>query len=131
MSDDNVTKLPICGKKKVDGTPCERIVGAPGQPCYAHDPSRKADRRRSASTAAKSKLSAEIVAIRGEIRRIMEDIRDEEIDRGDGAVLLQGCGLLLKAVAEGRKQSEYDEIRTEMGELRDLFEKQRKVLDYG
>jgi hypothetical protein len=64
LADDNVTKLPICGEKKADGSPCERIVGAPGQVCYAHDPSRKADRRRSASTAARSKLSAEVVAIR-------------------------------------------------------------------
>ena len=131
MSDDNVRSLPVCAAKKSDGTACERIVGASGATCYAHDPTRKEQRRAASSKAAKSKLSSEIVAIRGEIRRIMEDIRDEEIDRGDGAVLLQGCGLLLKAVSEGRKQSEYDEIRTEMGELRELFEKQRKVLDYG
>jgi len=131
LADDNVTKLPICGKKKADGRPCERIVGAPGQPCYAHDPTRKDDRRRSASTAAKSKLSAEVVAIRAETRQIMEDLREGELDRGDANVLLQGCNILLRTVDQGRRQAEYDEVRTEMSELRELFEKQRKVLDYG
>jgi hypothetical protein len=55
----------------------------------------------------------------------MTDIRSGDLDRGDGAVLLQACGLLLKAVNEGRKQSEYDEIRGEMAELRHLFEQQK------
>ena len=127
MSGDSVVKLPLCGAKKPDGSACERIVAASGQRCYSHDPSRKDDRRRSASTAAKSKLSSEIVAIRAEARQIMQDLRDEEIDRGDANVLLQGCNLLLRTVAEGRKQSEFDDIRGEMAELRSLFEQRRET----
>jgi len=121
LADGNVTKLPICGKKKADGRPCERIVGAPGQPCYAHDPSRKEDRRRSASTAAKSKLSAEVVAIRAETRQIMQDLRDGALERGDANVLLQGCNILLRTVDQGRRQAEYDEVRTEIEELKARF----------
>ena len=124
---DYVTELPICGAVKADGTPCERIVGASGQLCYSHDTTRKADRVASASKAAKSKLSSEIVAIRAEARQIMQDLRDEEIDRGDANVLLQGCNLLLRTVAEGRKQSEFDDIRGEMAELRSLFEQRRET----
>ena len=127
MSDDNVTKLPICGRKKADGTPCERVVGAPGQPCYSHDETRKADRRRSASTAAKSKLSAEVVAVRAETRQIMEDLRAKKLSRGDANVLLQGCNTLLRTVDQGRRQAEYDEVRVEMRELRELFENQKAL----
>jgi hypothetical protein len=127
LVDDNVTKLPICGAKKNDGGVCERIVSAPGKTCYAHDPTRKADRRRSASTAAKSKLSAEVVAIRAETRQIMEDLREGELDRGDANVLLQGCNILLRTVDQGRRQAEYDEVRREMAELRELFENQRAM----
>ena len=127
MSEDNVAKLPTCGKKKADGTLCERIVAASGQPCYSHDPARKEDRRRSASTAAKSKLSAEVVAIRAETRAIMQDVRSKKLSRGDANVLLQGCNILLRTVDQGRRQAEYDEVRTEMGELRELFEKQRNL----
>lgn len=127
MSDDNVTKLPTCGKKKADGSPCERIVGAPGQPCYSHDETRKADRRRSASVAAKSKLSAEVVAIRAEARQIMADLRAKKLSRGDANVLLQGCNILLRTVDQGRRQAEYDEVRGEMAELREMFESQRAL----
>ena len=128
---DNIRELPRCGETKADGSPCERIVGASQSYCYSHDPNRANDRRKSASTAGKSKLSSEIISIRSEIREIMEGIREEDIDKGAGSVLLQGCGLLLKAVAEGRKQSEYDEVRSEMAELRELFESQTESRHYG
>jgi hypothetical protein len=123
----NVRDLARCQATKADGNPCERVVPVSQKFCYSHDASRREDRRASASKAARSKLSSEIVAIRSEIRQIMADIRSGDLNRGDGAVLLQACGLLLKAVSEGRKQSEYDEIRGEMAELRQIFEAQRGV----
>jgi hypothetical protein len=61
----------------------------------------------------------------------MEDLRNKKLARGDANVLLQGCNILLRAVDQGRRQAEYDEVRGEMAELRELFEKQRNVLDYG
>jgi hypothetical protein len=125
LSEGNVKKLPVCGATKPDGTACERIVGAPGKPCYAHDDTRKADRRASASKAAKSKLSSEIVSIRAEARQIMVDLREHRLTRGDANVLLQGCNLLLKSVSEARKQSEFDDVRAEIAELRDLYEARR------
>jgi len=124
---ENETNLPRCQGIRSDGQRCERVVGASQQFCYSHDASRREDRRASASKAAKSKLSSEIVAIREEIREIMDAVREKKLTRGDGAILLQGTGMLLKTVSEARKQSEYDEIRGEMAELRQLFEAQRGV----
>jgi len=120
--DDNVANLPRCQAKKADGSRCERVIGAEQRYCYSHDKSRAAERKANASKAAKSKLSSEIVAIRVEIRQIMEDIRSRKLTRGDGAVLLQGTGMLLKTVKEAREQTSFDEIRGEMEELRELFE---------
>ena len=57
----------------------------------------------------------------------MDAVREKKLTRGDGAILLQGTGYLLKTVSEARKQSEYDEIRGEMADLRQLFEAQRGV----
>ena len=57
----------------------------------------------------------------------MEAVKEGDIQRWDAAVLLQGAGFLLKTISEARKQSEYDEIRGEMAELRQLFEAQRGV----
>ena len=124
---DGVRTLPTCAGKKADGSPCERIVSGSSTYCYAHDPSRSSERSSNASRAAKSKLSSEIIAIRAEIREIMEAVKEGDIERGDAAVLLQGAGYLLKTISEARKQSEYDEIRDEMAGLRQLFEAQRGV----
>jgi len=68
-----------------------------------------------------------VVAIRAETRAIMQDVRSKKLSRGDANVLLQGCNILLRTVDQGRRQAEYDEVRTEMGELRELFEKQRNL----
>jgi hypothetical protein len=122
---DNVPDLPRCQGFKADGTRCERIIKPSETLCYSHDESRSAERRANASRAGKGNLSSEIVSIRAEIRRIMDDIRDGELQRADGAVLLQGAGYLLRSVAEARKQNEYEEIRTEMEELRTMFEQQQ------
>ena len=59
----------------------------------------------------------------------MADLRAKKLSRGDANVLLQGCNILLRTVDQGRRQAEYDEVRSEMAELRELFE-QRKAL-YG
>jgi hypothetical protein len=124
-----VRTLPTCAGKKADGSSCERVIGSSSTYCYAHDPSRSSERTSNASRAAKSKLSSEIIAIRAEIREIMEAVKEGDMERGDAAVLLQGAGYLLKTVSEARKQSEYDEIRGEMAELRQLFEAQRGVYE--
>jgi hypothetical protein len=124
---DGVRTLPTCAGKKADGSQCERIIGTSSSYCYAHNPANSAARSKNASRAAKSKLSGEVVAIRAEIREIMDGIRNTKLSRGDGSILLQGCGMLLKAVNEGRRQAEFDEVRNEMGELRELFKQTREA----
>jgi uncharacterized NAD(P)/FAD-binding protein YdhS len=123
---DNGTNLPRCQGIKSDGTRCERVIGVSQTHCYSHDVTRAQERSKNASTAAKSKLSTEIVAIRTEIREIMSDIRSKRLTRADGAVLLQGCGLLLKAVNEGRTQTHFDELRGQIEELEAMYAKQER-----
>ena len=121
MSDD-VRTLPRCQGKKASGEQCERVVGAGSVYCFAHDPKHAERRSRSASKASKSRLGAEISGIKREIREIMDGVKEGEISRSDAAVLFQGSGLLIKAVSESRKQAEFDEVRSEIAELREMFE---------
>jgi len=119
---DNVPDLPRCQGFKADGTRCERIIKASETLCYSHDESRSAERKANARRAGKGNLSQEVAEARDEIKKIMEQIREGELSRADGSVLLQGAGLLLRAVTEARKQNEYDEVRAELRELRELYE---------
>ncbi len=123
--DGSVRDLPRCQGVKADGSPCERIVGARQQWCYSHDPAKAEERRATASKAAKSKPLAEVAEIKQEIRTIMREIRDKELDRGDGAVLLQGAGMFLKAVATGLKVQEQQELVERLEEVEAMLDSQR------
>jgi hypothetical protein len=123
---DNVTTLPRCQATKNDGTPCERIVGGDQRYCYSHDSSRAKERSANASKAARSKPQAEVTEIKQEIRTIMRDIREGELDRGDGAVLLQGAGQFLKAVQVSMKVREQEDLEVRLEELEAVLDRRKK-----
>jgi hypothetical protein len=56
-----------CAGTKADGTPCERIIGASQTFCYSHDDTRRKERSKNASVAAKAKLK--------ELHEIKEQLR--------------------------------------------------------
>ena len=119
--------MPRCAATKGDGTPCQAIVRESQQLCHAHDPARADQRRRAASKAGKSRTGGEISAIKARLRELAEDVVADKITTAKGSVAAQILGVYLRAVEQERKQREYDEIRGEMAELRQLFEAQRGV----
>ena len=121
MSDDNGTNLPRCQGIKASGERCERVIQASQTHCYSHDKTRAAERKSNASKAAKSKLSSEVAWVRAEIKKIMGEVREKKLSRGDASILLQGCGHLLKAVSDGRRQEEHEELRRDVEELKQRF----------
>ena len=116
-----------CAATKGDGTPCQAIVRESQQLCHAHDPARAEQRRRAASKAGKSRMGGELPAIKARLRELAEDVVAEKITTAKGSVAAQILGVYLRAVEQERKQREYDEIRGEMAELRELFEARRDV----
>jgi hypothetical protein len=81
------------------------------QVCHLHDLSRADERRRNASRAGRSKpASREIGQIKTDIKRIIEDVRDAQQDRGVGAVVGVLYNTLLKALETARRRREQEEM---------------------
>ena len=114
--------MPRCAATKGDGTPCQAIVKESQQLCHAHDPARADQRRRAASKAGKSRTGGEISGIKVRLRELAEDVVADRVTTAKGSVAAQILGVYLRAVEQERKQLEYEELRGEMAELRELFE---------
>ena len=56
------------------------------------------------------------------MRELAEDVVAERITTAKGSVAAQILGVYLRAVEQERKQREYDELRGEMVELREMLE---------
>lgn len=111
-----------CQGIKADDTRCERLIRASQEYCYSHDTSRAVERKTNASKAAKSKAGTELVAIKRQLKEIAEGVLAGRIATGEGSVAAQVLGVYLRACEQERKQREYDELRGEMVELREMFE---------
>ena len=98
--------MPRCAGQKGDGTPCERIVGASQQYCYAHDPSYAQDRKRAASKAARSPAKS----------RSTTEIREIQI-----------ANTQLRAIELERRVREQEELEERLDELEDLLEKAERT----
>jgi hypothetical protein len=114
--------MPRCSASKVDGTPCQAIVKESQQLCHAHDPARADQRRRAASKAGKSRTGGEISGIKARLRELAEDVVTDRITTAKGSVAAQILGVYLRACEQERKQREYDELKGEMVELREMLE---------
>ena len=109
--------MPRCIGSKPDGSPCERIVGASQTYCYAHDPSRKAERRRNAARAGRSKPSKELSEVKQRLRELAEDVISGRIDRADAAVAGQLYGTFIRAVGVELKVKEVLELEERIEQL--------------
>jgi hypothetical protein len=75
-----------------EGRRCTHPVNAPQEEfCHLHDPRRADVRRKAASRAGKAKPpTREVRDLKAEVRDVIESIRSGDLDRNDGAVMLQG-----------------------------------------
>ena len=99
-----------CAASKPDGSPCERIVGASRTYCYAHDPDRRAERKRNASNAARSKPNRELAALKAQLRVIAEDVRTGELEPRQGAVMVQCLNSVRALMVLEREIKETEEL---------------------
>ena len=109
--------MPRCQAHKPNGTPCERIVGASQEYCYAHDPDRAEARSKAAHKAASSKKDVEIGAVKRRLREVAEGVLDGSIDRGRGSVAAQTFGVLIRAIEVERKIREQEELEERLAAL--------------
>ena len=118
--------MPRCAGKKGDGTPCERIVSASHDYCYAHDPAYAEDRRRAASKAARSpatsRTSREIRQIKGRLEDLYGAVLEGRVTRQAAAVANQIANTQLRAIELERRVREQDELEGQFDELQELLE---------
>ena len=118
--------MPRCAGKKGDGTPCERIVSASHEYCYAHDPVYAEDRKSAASKAAKSparsRSTSEIREIKGRLKGLYAAVLEGRAERAAAAVANQIANTQLRAIELERRVREQDELEERLDELGDLLE---------
>ena len=119
-----------CSGIKPSGGRCERIVSQEQSYCYSHDPARHAERKRNAARGGKAKATGEIGEIKTEIHNAIEAVQTGKLDKGIGAVVFQGYGMLLRAVSVGLDAHERLELLERMEQLEEVL-KTRKEDRYG
>jgi hypothetical protein len=113
--------IPRCSGVKRDNSQCERIVGETNSFCFAHDPSRKAERSANASKAGKSRQGQAV----GDLHRIKEtllklgdDLVAGKANRGNAAVAATCFGTAIKAIEAETRLRELIEARLVETQLR-------------
>ncbi len=119
-----------CVSRKRDSTPCERIVGASKQYCYAHDPARAEARKRNASKGGRSKPNKELADVKRLISGLIGGVLKGTTNRGDAAVCAQLANTQLRAVAVELRVREQLDLVERVEELESLLERQSEGRGY-
>jgi hypothetical protein len=106
-----------CSAIKPNGERC-RVSVEPGvEYCWAHDPANAKERRRITSKAGRSRASRELPEIKRGVKDLIEGILEGSVDKGRGAVALQGFNTLLRAV-EIQQKADLEELAAEVEDLK-------------
>ncbi len=94
------------------GSRCQRSAEGPNGLCWAHDPTNADQRRRLASKAGKSKPgeARELAGIKQRLSDLADDVLEERVDKGVGAVASQVLNVYLRAIALELKAREQQEL---------------------
>jgi hypothetical protein len=98
-----------------------RLDATSGSYCWSHDPENAEERRRRARRGGKAKGAGELSEIKREIRAVIAGVLTGRVDKGKGAVVLQGYNTLLRAVEVERKIKETDEQEERIAALERKF----------
>jgi hypothetical protein len=107
-----------CGAITREGGRCTAAVSPGAEWCFNHDPARADERKRNARRAGKARGGgSELKDIKREIRAVIGGVLSEKVDKGVGAVALQGFNTLLRAV-EIQQKADLDELAAEVEDLK-------------
>ena len=102
--------MSTCTATKRDGSPCTLPSSGPEGLCWAHDPKNAERRRRGQSRGGKNKPSKDLAAIKQRLSDLADDVLEEKVDRGIGAVTSQILNVYLRAVSVELKAREQLEL---------------------
>ena len=88
-----------------------------GSYCWSHDPANAEERRRRARRGGKAKGAGELSEIKRDVRNVIAGVLDGSVDKGRGAVALQGYNTLLRAAEIGQR-ADLEDLAREVEELK-------------
>ena len=115
----------LCTATKRDGSPCTLPSNGPSGLCWAHDPKNAERRRRGQSRGGRNRPSREIVAIRGRLSDLADDVLEGRVDRADAAVAGQLLGTVVRAIGTELKVREQADLIERLEELERLLESKK------
>ncbi|MDP8951023.1 MAG: hypothetical protein M3N18_02095 [Actinomycetota bacterium] len=101
------------------------VVSGSQEHCYQHDPNKAEQRRRSASKAGRARPNREIVAIRGRLSDLADDVLGGRVNRADAAVVGQLLGTVIRAIATELKVREQQDLAEKLAEIEEALERQK------
>ena len=108
-----------CSFIKPSGERCRGAATGPHGICWHHSPANAERRSRMASRAARSKGNREVAQLKAEIKQLIADVKAKDLDRNDGAAMLQGYRVLASYLELERRIHETDQLAAEIAELRE------------
>lgn len=112
------------------GQPCRGLVGPGSDYCPAHDPERSEARCKSASKAGRAKATT-LPEIKRQLKQLADDVLKGKTDRGDGSVVAQIYGVLLRAFEQERKERELAEVEERLVQLEEAQAASRGQRQWG
>ncbi len=107
-----------CSYIKASGERCRGLAVGQHGLCWSHAPENAEQRRRTASRGGRGKANREVAALKEEIKAVIAEVRQGELDRNDAAVMIQGYRALKDFIALERQVRETDELAAEIEELK-------------
>ena len=123
-----------CAAVKANGERCKVDAMPDSDRCWSHDERMADERRRRASKGGKrggrGRPQAELNQLKAEVQEVIEAVRSGELDKGIGAVVFQGYGVLLKAHAVALDVQERLELLPRLEEIEERMN-ENKGRGYG
>jgi hypothetical protein len=95
-----------------------RLDATSGSYCWSHAPENAEARRAKARRGGKGRGAGELAEIKRQIRAVIAGVLSGKLEKGTGAVALQGYNVLIRASELERKVRELNELAAEIAELK-------------
>lgn len=116
-----------CPARKKDGSPCTLDAVYADNRCWAHSEHTAENRRKGRSRGGRNRSgSGELTEVKGQLKALIANVLSGAVERGVGAVALQGYGVLLKAFDLERRVRETDELDAKLDEMEKRLELARQ-----
>ncbi len=112
--------MPRCQGITRGGDQCSASVPPGAVYCYNHNPARQEERSRNAARAGRSKPSKELIALKGQLQSIADQVLAGTLDTKRAAVAAQTLNVLIRALEQERRWRELGELEERIAQLEEV-----------